>query len=599
MYQIEDFEKNNNDNTDNMMKVLSHIIENIKSKDKLQEYIKLAQRQYKESISCNKLLNIYKLKYQDKDQDEKIIKLLQSKQYRSQSGVLVIAVFTSPYPDGQDLSCKWDCHYCPKQPDQPRSYLFNEPGVRRANANKFDASSQFKDRANQYISMGHPLDKIELLVLGGTWSSYPEEYQDRFIRDIFYTANTFYQDHPRESLSVEEEISLNETANCRIIGVTLETRPDCISAKELKNFRRLGVTRVQMGIQHTNDRILHRINRQCSSLTAIKAIKMLKDSCFKIDIHIMPDLPKPFIVGHKNNSIYSIDDIDNEFSVLESDYQMFDTLINSPDWQTDQWKIYPCEVTDYTRIKDDYEKGIYKPYGHQNHRLDKTPLFELLISVLSRVKPYVRLNRVIRDIPDTDIIAGNINVNMKQTLDDELARRGLYSKDIRNREVKKRDIDINDIELVVRAYEASEGTEFFISYESKDRKILFGFLRLRLSNNVRTDIFPELSQCALVRELHVYGQVMKVGDKKLENDIFNTTQHCGLGTKLLEKAFEISEEHKYEKIAVISGAGVKGYYRKFGFYDCDNFMVKDLSKNSYFGYTKLLLLLFLFINLIF
>ena len=575
-------------------KYIHEIIEkNITNKKDLDNLLRILNRKYHTMGSCIKLLYVYRsmCKRGLLDYDVKYEELFQSKCFRSQSGVLVVAVFTSPYPetmkDGklvkQSFSCEYDCFYCPSEPNQPRSYLLNEPGVRRANQNKFDPIDQFRARVSAYITMGHPIDKIELIVLGGTWSSYPKDYQDNFIRDIMYAANTLYT--PRDKLTLPEEQKINETADCKIIGITLETRPDRINPQELRNFRRLGVTRIQMGVQHIDDRILYRINRRCTSTHAIKSIKMAKDAGFKIDIHLMPDLPKPLKEGVSNaKETFTIEDIDEDFDMLEADKKMFETVINSPDWQVDQWKIYPCEVVPWTRIETDFKNGAYKPYGHQVSHREWTPLSELLIDTMTKVKPWVRLNRIIRDIPAEYIIGGNCNVSMRQDLDLELKKRGLFCMDIRNREVKKRDIDPSMAVLKVRKYDSSGGDEYFITFETEDEKVLFGFLRLRLSKNsgykLYEDeyIFPELKDCALIRELHVYGQVKKVNEKKTDKDVFGTAQHVGFGRRLVEKAIEIARENNYNKISVISGIGVKNYYRKFGFEDEEYFMTMAIPK---------------------
>jgi ELP3 family radical SAM enzyme/protein acetyltransferase len=251
-------------------------------------------------------------------------------------------------------------------------------------------------------------------------------------------------------------------------------------------------------------------------------------------------------------------------------------VIHHPDWQADQWKIYPCEVTAWTRIEEDFKRGSYKPYGHQTHAKEWTPLFDLLVDVMSTVKPWVRLNRVIRDIPTTEILGGNMNVSMRQNLDLELKKRGLYCMDIRNREVKKRDMDVNAAVLKTRMYDASGGKEYFLSFETADERILFGFLRLRLTDKAGAGVFPELEGAALIRELHVYGQVKKVSQKKSNKDVHGTAQHSGLGRRLLAEAERIAREEGYSKMAVISGVGVKNYYRKFGYEDEEFFMTKTL-----------------------
>lgn len=579
---------------------------NITNKIDLNNLLRNLNKTYHGNYSCVKLLYAYRSMCQRGliKRDIKYEELFQSKGFRSQSGVLVVAVFTSPYPetikDGerikQKFSCEYDCFYCPAEPNQPRSYLLNEPGVLRANNNNFDPIRQFHDRIHTYFIMGHPLDKIEVIVLGGTWSSYPKDYQENFIRDVFFAANTIYA--PRDKLTLEEEQKFNETADCRIIGITLETRPDRINPKELQNFRRLGVTRIQMGVQHIDDRILYRINRRCTSKHAIKSIKMAKDCCFKIDIHIMPDLPKPLKEGVLNTkSVFTIEDIDTDFDMLDADKKMFDTIINSPEWQVDQWKIYPCEVVPWTRIETDFKNGIYQPYGHQNTNKEHTPLIDLLIDVCSKVKPWIRLNRIIRDIPVEYIMGGNYNTSMRKDLDTLMSQKNIHCMDIRNREVKKRDIDPNIAVLKIRNYESSNGNEYFLSFETNDEKILFGFLRLRLSKNAgyklsNTNdndeednyddnfIFPELQNCALIRELHVYGQVKKVDEKKTSDGILGTAQHVGFGKLLVAKAIDIAKNNGYNKIAVISGVGVKNYYRKFGFEDEKYFMTLNIQPNN-------------------
>ena len=226
---------------------------------------------------------------------EQLSSLLVKKSSKSQSGVLVITVLTSPYPtvDGktQRFSCAWNCYYCPNEPGQPRSYLHDEPAVKRANENGFDPVLQFTDRAATLAMNGHPVDKIELLVLGGTWASYPHAYQEAFVRDLFFAANTFWQRAKRPRLSLLEEQTINETARVKIIGLTLETRPDTIDAAELRRLRRYGCTRVQLGVQHTDDRLLRKINRGHGVAHVAVALARLKDACFKVDVHLMPQLP--------------------------------------------------------------------------------------------------------------------------------------------------------------------------------------------------------------------------------------------------------------------------------------------------------------------
>lgn len=475
-------------------------------------------------------------------------KLLVKKAQKSQSGVLVVTVLTSPYPTvngkKQKFSCQWNCYYCPNEPDQPRSYLHDEPSVLRANRNDFDPVLQFCDRCVTLAMNGHPVDKIELLVLGGTWASYPIEYQETFIRDLFYAANTFFDREKRQRYSLEAEKLENETAAVKIIGITLETRPDCITPDELRRFRRYGCTRVQLGIQHTDDAILKKINRGHTLTESVQALKLLRDCCYKTDIHLMPNLPG---------------------SDPEKDRAMFEYVLHSPDLQADQWKIYPCEITPWTVIKKWYDQGTYVPYEDEK-------LVELLMDVKAQVHPWIRLNRVIRDIPSQYILGGMDEPNLRQIIGIKMIERGTPCKCIRCREVKTDDAAIASAECVIRQYKANEGDEFFVSFETPDRSKICGFARLRLSPTSGGGVFPELEGAALVRELHVYGQLVAAITKSKKRTSVSGietegshAQHTGFGTQLMMKVEEIARAHGFKKMAVIAGVGVRNFYRRLGF----------------------------------
>lgn len=604
MTDVEDFPTVNNYikpfNIANSYEVLKRCIlkildpENkINTREEVLEFIKKYQRENSVSIGHAELLYTYRVlcDKENLEYDQKYEILLQKKTFRSQSGVMVFTVVLSPYPNGQKFSCEFDCKYCPLQPGQPRSYLKEEPGVQRANRYNFDPVMQIRDRAFSYITNGHPVDKAEVIVLGGTWSSYPEDYQIEFITKVYYACNTFFDDldvsKVRTMKSLQDEMKINETTKLKVIGLTLETRPDCINDNELKKFRMLGVTRIQLGIQHINNRILERIDRRCNSKHAIKAIKKLKDNCFKVDCHWMPDLPKPLklsVSEDMKNGVVSYkkklehDDIDWDFDVYEADKLLFETITTHPDWQVDQWKIYPAEVTPHTALKEEYERGLHVPYGESfidHPKINKyTKLHELLIYAKSLVPEHIRLNRIIRDIPSNYILGGATDVSMRQVLQLEMKRRGLFCKCIRCKEVKKQNIDPSTAKLFVKEFESSKGTEFYLSFKTEDEQILFGFLRLRIVQNNSFTIFDDLKDCALIRELHVYGQTTAT----YSNTNGKHVQHVGFGTKLLNKAFEIAQAHKFKKIAVISGNGVKNYYRKFGFIDTENFLVKTFDE---------------------
>lgn len=568
----------------NCMLQILNPINNINTREDVMNFIKQFQRIHSVGISNTELLYTYRVLCNKENllYDNKYETLLQKKTSRSQSGVMVFTVVLSPYPNGQEFSCEFDCKYCPLQPGQPRSYLKEEPGVQRANRYNFDPIMQIRDRAFSYVANGHPVDKAEVIVLGGTWSSYPEDYQTDFITKIYFACNTFFDDIDETKLrsikSLKEEMKENETTKLKLIGLTLETRPDCINNRELLRFRKLGVTRVQLGVQHIDNRILERIDRRCNSAHAIKAIKKLKDNCFKVDCHWMPDLPKPVKVGVDSKKTLEYDDIDWDFDMYEADKQMFETITSNSDWFVDQWKIYPAEVTPYTKLKDEYEKGLHKPYGeiYVPHPMIKkyTKLHDLLIYTKSIVPEHIRLNRIIRDIPSQYILGGTTDVSMRQILQLEMKKRNLICKCIRCKEVKKQNIDSSTAKLFVKEFESSKETEIYLSFKTEDESTLFGFLRLRLIKNKNNMImFDDLHDCALVRELHVYGQTTATSDKS-QNDDNGRVQHAGFGTKLLHKAFEIAQIHGFKKIAVISGNGVKNYYRKFGFVDTENFLVK-------------------------
>jgi len=545
--------------------VKEYINSDIDTTNKLNKFILNMRRKFNISFGNVQLLYGYRLAIRNKiiEDKPKLRQLLKSKICREHSGIASITVMTSAYPKTgekiEKFSCKYDCHYCPNPPDMPRSYIPEEPAVARAIRNKFNCISQMRERITALIGNNIEVTKLEILVLGGTWSSYSIEYRDEFIRDIFYSVNTYFDKEPiRQPLTIKEEQHINETSVCRIIGLTIETRPDQINKKELKMLRYYGVTRVQLGIQHIDDEILRKVNRQCYTEDTIRAVKLLKDCCFKVDGHFMPDLPG---------------------SNPEKDYKMFEYIFKSPYIQVDQIKIYPTTITPYTKIKEWYDKDEFIPYAEQiieveiNGKKQKsTPLFELLINVQNIVPYWIRINRIIRDIPNSWINGGNNVTNLRQLLDTEMQKRNIICKCIRCREIKRKNVDTNLAQLFIEKYESSEGTEYYLSYETSDRRTLFGFLRLRLSQNAGADIFDELEYRALIREIHVYGNTARPDVEYSKGN----AQHMGFGKKLIIEAENIAKKEGFAGIAVISGIGVRNYYRKLGFIDGEYYLVKDL-----------------------
>jgi len=554
--------------------------------------------------------------------------ILKVQNVRENSGVIVFSIFTSAYPswtktntDGTkeivydydktkstnrgEFSCKYDCSFCPKDPGMPKSYIATEPGVARAVQNDFDPMKQIFDRGLQILQQGHPVDKIEVIIQGGTITNYSTEYLTEFVRDIYWSFNVFmdwvfydeldgkllidFVEFKKKKLrgkkSLEEEILINETAPCRVIGLTPETRPDQINYSTIKFFRKIGATRIQLGVQHINDDILRFNNRGCYNKHTIQSIKMLKDNGFKISIHIMLDMPKP---EHITQS-----------EMIELDKSMLKKINNCSDYKVDHIKIYPCVVTQHTTIKTWYDQGLYKPYGEtkkieqkkwknmsslekRNFRFSN-PLYQIIYDFMRNIHPSIRIERIIRDIPTNEIYGGTTDSGMRSEIDQDMKIIGDRSNDIRSREVfnyqNKEQLHNKTINLKEIVFDSSEGKEYFLCWETEeDNPILYSFLRLRLSDNSgKTNtgkiIFPELVNCALIREVHTYGKVQPCKENQsyyknnniLFDDNKNKIQHKGYGKKLLERAESIAISNGYNKIAVIAGVGVREYYRNNGY----------------------------------
>ena len=497
------------------------------------------------------LISEYQKQLENKLINQNILleKLLCKKPSRSISGISSITLVMSPYPNGQSFSCKHNCYYCPNEPAhkgnnyqaQPRSYLYQEPAVKRANRNNFKAYEQMIDRMNTLYSNGHTIDKLEIIVEGGTYTEYPEEYLNDFHRDTYYAANTYFDLEPkRKKYSLEEEVLINRSTKVHIIGICIETRPDALSKDWILHFRKCGVTRIQLGVQSTHNHILKKINRGHTIECAIEAMEYLRNLCFKIDIHLMPDLP------------YTTPDLDKK---------MFDFTYTN--LLPDQIKIYPCAVVPWTIIEKWFNDGKWKPY-------EPKVLKEVMDYGMVNCPEWIRLPRVIRDIPNVYIQAGNSITNLRQTL--------VESKDIRSREIERHsEYYYKPGKIYINCYNKNKVTDakdYFISYESFDKVALFGFIRLRLPSKKKEikdqHLFPVLKNKALIRELHVYGYNTSVGSSS------KSSQHLGIGTKLLKEAEKIAIYNNYKGIVVISGEGVKEYYKKKGYKEKDTYMYKEL-----------------------
>lgn len=482
---------------------------------------------------------------------------------RSWSGVLVITVVLRP----DRFSCTFDCAYCPDETvkngakvDMPRSYLSSEPAVMRAMAVEFDIVDQFHSRLNTLRNNGHTIDKLEVIILGGTYSIYPRSYQIESMRDIFYAANVFSvpKSSRRGKLSLHDEQAINDKfSKMKVIGVSVETRPDMITNKELVRFRHLGITRVQIGVQHTDDDVLKLINRKHDSTASVKAIKLLKDHGFKVDIHIMPDLPG---------------------SNVELDRNMLEKVFLSREYQADYVKIYPCLDITHTKIRKWKAEGIWRSYAEE----DMVKLIDLLIYTKQHLIPdHVRINRIQRDFPEesssNDFLgfkSKSHKTNLRQLLDQKMLKMGIACKCIRCREIKNDNFSMDGLKMRVKLYTASEGLEYFICFEDRSNDKLLAFLRLRLpsSRELPSILLPR--NTALIRELHVFGFINAVGQKSNSRQL---VQHLGMGKMLIRKAEMISYASGFKKLSVISGVGVRSYYRKLGYGLSKTYMIKSLN----------------------
>ena len=557
-----------------------------KSKSYIQTYLRLLDKKYKftrklsGSIIIERLRKLFINDEIDVQTLYQLVEMLATKN-RSHSGVLEIAIMTGP----GEFSCKYDCYYCPNQKGIARSYIKEEPAVRRAAQNDFDCVKQINARISSYHSIGQPGDKGEFIILGGTFSNYSDDYRRIFMRDLYYACNTYYDEIKRDRLSLNEEKHINcYEALFKVIGLTVETRPDCINDEELDRYISYGVTRVQLGIQHTDDKLLKKINRKCYTKDTINALKLLKLRGFKVLCHYMPNLPG---------------------ATPEGDMKLFDDVIYNPDLICDEWKIYPTSITTtstkdiedvYTVIEKWYQNGKYTPYS-------AIELEEVIRYAKNRVPNYIRISRIFRDIPIDNIIGGADVPHMRQKVQKEMALDDEYCKCIRCREIRNREIDVDKIMYELEFYQAQQGLEIFISAnylpntdtldldEQKRMEHLesyiVGFCRLRIqNNNISGNEVDKINYVgdnnnthyeAIIRELHVYGKMVP---NYLSKFMTSNTQHKGIGSNLVLIAERLAKQYNKNKLAIISGVGVRTFYsKKLGYRLENNYMVKDLKIN--------------------
>lgn len=523
------------------MSVANLILDAIASKVKTHEQLHDAKIQYAEHFGVSPppnsdLVAAYRalVKLGKISEDREFATLIRKRGIRTLSGVSPVAVLTKP------LGCPGRCVFCPTEENVPKSYLSNEPAVMRAIINDYDPHRQVESRLKTLDGNGHPTDKVELIVMGGTWSSHPKRYQVDYIRECLNAMNGV------RSRSLSEAQRINEKAAHRCVAIVLETRQDWIDEKEVLRMRRLGATRVEIGAQTIYDDIFDLVKRGHHTDATIRATQLLKDAGFKISYHMMPNLPG---------------------ATLERDIAMFKELFDNPQYRPDMIKVYPCMVVPFSELKLWYEQGRHRPYTDDE-----------LLELIFRIKPffprYLRVTRLIRDIPATSIIGGSKVSNLRQVALEMMKKKGLKCACIRCREIRGQPINPKNIELRETDYKASGGREFFFSFDDTQSDKLCALLRLRFSSyslSGRKHFVKELEGAALMRELHTYGAQVPISEK---DEL--ASQHMGFGKRLIARAEEISKKHGYRKMAVIAGVGIREYYRKLGYELEGTYMVKNM-----------------------
>jgi len=473
------------------------------------------------------------------EEDPRLLERIRMKPMRTLSGVTTVTVLTKPYP------CPGKCIFCPTDVRMPKSYLPDEPGAMRAVEHQFDPYDQVHSRITQLKALGHPTDKIELLILGGTWSSYKRDYQEWFVKRCFDAMNGF-TGLPSEEVKIDnnqlrEAQEYNETTHHRNVGLVIETRPDEINPDEIRWLRYLGVTKVQMGAQSLDDHILEMNKRGHDVECTREAVALLRAAGFKVVLHWMPNL---------------------HGATPESDREDFARL-----WEgfcPDELKIYPNQLLANAELYEYWQRGEFKPYTTQE-------LIDLIADIKPTIPRYCRVNRIIRDIPSTNVVEGNRRTSLRQDAQNEMKKRGTKCQCVRCREIRGKAVATGKLELDDIPYQTGTAEEHFISFVTPEDK-LAGFIRLSLPGKASPQTgISDLDGAALIRELHVYGQSLAVGAEK-----DGAAQHSGLGTRLLEKAERIAKEKGFERMAVISAVGTRKYYLGRGFERGKYYLVKKI-----------------------
>ena len=451
------------------------------------------------------------------------------------AGVTPIAVMCKP------RKClHGTCLYCPSL-NVPQSYTPKSPPVLRAERLAYSPYKQIKSRLNAFEAMHHPTDKIELIIMGGNFLDYPVNYKQSFIKACYDALNN------KISKNLGEAKKTNERAKHRCVALCIESRPDTIvnnknSVNELLDF---GCTRVELGVQCLDDKIYKLVNRGHTLKEVIGATKLLKDGGFKIGYHMMIGLPG---------------------SNKKKDFEMFKKLFKDERFQPDQLKIYPCQVIRGAKLEEIFKRGEYKPYT-------KEEIQKIVIKIMKIIPNYCRVMRIMREIPPEFLVAGTTRIDLRKDIEEKLRKDKSKIKEIRFREIgfefrdklPKEKIN-NDLRLKITKYKSSGGEEYFLEIVNKNN-ILFGLARLRINKN------PMNKMKAIIREVHVYGKSLAIGEKTK-----NLGQHSGLGKWLMKEAENIASREKVKELFVISGVGVREYYKKLGYSQLGEYMKKKIKK---------------------
>jgi len=469
----------------------------------------------------------------DLEPDPLLEQRIRMKPMRTQSGVAPVTVLTAP------AGCPGKCIFCPDDWRMPKSYIYDEPGCQRAERDGFDPYRQTLGRIQAFESIGHAAHRVELLILGGTWSAYSKDYREWFIQRCFDAMNAAGNPAYAGSHSLAEAQAYNVTAQHRNVGLVIETRPDWITPEEIRHLRKLGVTKVQIGVQSLDDEILA-LNKRGHDVQAVRdALGLLRTAGFKLHLHWMPNL-----FG----------------ATPDKDRADFARFFSDPAICPDEMKIYPCSLIAETELYNRWLAGEYQPYTTEE-------LVALLADVKPTIPPYTRINRLFRDIPAHHIQAGVKLSNLRQVVYEELERRGQQCGCIRCREVKRRTVMAEELELQDYVYTTDLTREHFLHFVTNEKSgqpgLIAGFLRLSLplQPGVGSRAFlDELADSAMIREVHVYGPALSISQESE-----GQAQHLGIGTQLLNAARRISREAGFRRISVIAATGTRAYYAARGF----------------------------------